>query len=379
MHMVDLIDKTIEKLVKSKLKEIDIEINGSRPEDLQIHNNKVYSKSFFKGSLGLGEAYMDNWWDANDLETFLTKIFKSGAEHKLLSNFVLITKKLTGYLFNMQTPLRSLNVGKRHYDTGNKLYEYMLGKTMAYSCGYWKNSNTLDEAQEAKFRLIFDKLKLEPGMKILDIGCGWGTAAEYAAKNYGVEVVGITISKEQAEYARNRTKDLPIKIVLKDYRTLEEKFDRIYSIGMFEHVGPKNYKTFMKKTSSLLNPDGLLLLHTIGSLKSLINTDPWVEKYIFPGGTLPSIAQTSKSTEGVFVIEDLQNFGYDYSRTLREWRKNFIENWDEIRKLGYDDRFYRMWIFYLTSFIVTFKIRRLQLYQFVLSPKGVKGRYDSPR
>ena len=269
-------------------------------------------------------------------------------------------------------------VGKRHYDIGNDLYQAMLGKTMAYSCGYWKDADNLDEAQIAKFDLICRKIGLKKGDRILDIGCGWGGFLKFAAENYGAGGVGITISNEQVTLAKELCKNLPIEIHLQDYRNFQGKFDHIISIGMFEHVGVKNYRVFMSKAQELLKDDGLFLLHTIGLNQSSIPTDPWLEKYIFPNGILPSIDQISKSVEGLFTMEDWHNFGADYDKTLMAWFDNFNKNWPQLKE-KYSERFYRMWKYYLLSCAGIFRSRNIQLWQTVFSKKGVSGGYKSIR
>ena len=249
---------------------------------------------------------------------------------------------------------------------------------MVYSCGYWHSASSLDEAQTHKLDLVCRKLQLKPGMKVLDIGCGWGGACKYIAENYGVKVVGITVSKEQVVLAREMCRGLPVEIRLQDYRKIDGTFDRIYSIGMFEHVGNKNYDAYMKAVRSCLREDGLFLLHTIGKNEICTCSDPWIDRYIFPGALIPSVIQISRSIEGVFVLEDWQNFGPDYDRTLMHWYRNFCENWSLIEK-EYDERFYRMWTYYLLSCAGSFRARRNQVWQILLSPKGVSSGYRAAR
>ena len=276
---------------------------------------------------------------------------------------------------NVKGPIR---IGEHHYDKGNDLYKAMLDKRLTYTCGYWKKAKTLDQAQEAKLDLVCKKLNLKPGQKILDIGCGWGSFAKYAAEKYKVKVVGITVSKEQIAFAKKLCKGLPIEIRLQDYRDIREKFDHIVSLGMFEHVGVKNYRKYMKVVHRCLKDDGLFLLHTIGRNKSLTTSDPWAEKYIFPNSMLPSIKQIGESIEELFVMEDWHNFGTDYDKTLMAWFTNFRKNWNKIKK-NYDERFYRMWKYYLLASAGLFRARKGQLWQIVLSKKGVPKGYNSIR
>lgn len=276
----------------------------------------------------------------------------------------------------MQSKSRAYEVGKRHYDIGNDLYKAMLDKRMAYSCGYWRTAKTLEQAQEAKLDMACKKLGLKKGMRVLDIGCGWGSFVKYAAEKYGVKCVGITVSKEQVKFARDVCKGLPVEIRLQDYRNLNEKFDRIISIGMFEHVGYKNYRPYMKLVNNCLKPDGLFLLHTIGGNVSTSSTDPWINKYIFPNSMLPSAKQVASAYEKLFVLEDWHSFGDDYGKTLMSWFRNFKKNWWQIKD-NYNGRFYRMWEYYLLACAGSFRSRRNQLWQIVFSKKGVKGGYHS--
>jgi len=254
----------------------------------------------------------------------------------------------------------------------------MLGERLIYSCGYWKSASTLDEAQEAKLDLVCRKLDLQPGMQVLDIGCGWGGAAKFAAEHYQVEVVGITVSEKQARFGKGLCRGLPVEIRLQDYRNLEGRFDRIFSIGMFEHVGYKNYTTFMHTVNSHLKDGGIFLLHTIGGNRSVTKTDPWVERYIFPNSMLPSAIQICSAIEGLFILEDWHSFGADYDKTLMHWFQNFHDNWDALKE-EYDERFYRMWKYYLLCSVGAFRAGINQLWQIVISPEGIPGGYRAPR
>lgn len=353
----------------------DIRINGKRPWDIQVHDERFYGRVITGGSLALGESYMDGLWDAERLDEFFTHVQAAQLQRK-----VRITPKLAFHyakavVLNQQSKRRAHIIGERHYDIGNDLYEAMLDKSMTYSCGYWRDAKTLDAAQDAKYELICKKIGLEQGMRVLDIGCGWGGFLIYAARKYRAKGTGITVSKEQAELARRRAKGLPIEVRLQDYRELNEKFDRIISIGMVEHVGAKNYRTYMRVARRCLADDGLFLLHTIGALRSTTATDPWIAKYIFPNSMLPSIAQLGKAAEGLFVIEDLHNFSADYDKTLMAWDANFRKAWPRLKR-KYGERFYRMWRFYLMASAGGFRARKLQLWQFVLSPNGVRNGYQ---
>ena len=367
-----------EQFANNLLQSAGIKINGPNNFDIKVLNNKFYSRVIAQGSLGLGESYMDGWWECKNIDQLVEKILSEHVQDKVKISFPVVASFIKARLFNLQSKNRAFEVGEKHYDLDNKLFSAMLGKTMAYSCGYWKSAKTLDAAETAKFDLICKKIDLKKGQRILDIGCGWGSFAKYAAENYGVSVVGITVSKEQAEFAKNLCKGLPVEIRVQDYRELTEKFDHIVSVGMFEHVGAKNYRTYFKIAKKSLKENGLFLLHTIGRLTDGSATDPWLTKYIFPNGSLPSLKQISVNVEKLFVIEDVHNFGADYDKTLMQWHKNFIKVWPKFKD-KYNERFFRMWNYYLLSCAGAFRSREIQLWQVVLSPKGVTGGYKSVR
>jgi cyclopropane-fatty-acyl-phospholipid synthase len=370
--------KSLKTYFQAELQKAGITINGTAPYDICVHNERVYWRVLSQGTLGLGEAYMDGWWDCEDLAGFFTRVIGTGVNREVPN----VASKLLDFsqkFINAQDKRRAKRVGEQHYDLGNDLYEAMLDKRLVYTCGYWKDAKNLDEAQEHKLKLICEKLSLKPGQRILDVGCGWGSFAKYAAENYGVSVVGITISKEQVELGNELCKGLPVELRLLDYRDVKkaypEPFDHIVSIGMFEHVGPKNYDVYFQTLREVLKPEGLFLLHTIGGN----GADPWIEKYIFPGGVLPRMDQIISSAKQ-FIVEDWHNFGADYDRTLCAWYDNFIKAWPKLKATGkYSERFYRMWCYYLMCSAAAFRARQTQLWQVVLSPNGIPGGYKSIR
>jgi cyclopropane-fatty-acyl-phospholipid synthase len=373
----DMSHDGLHKKVEWLLSLADVEIGGVRPWDIRVHDERFYERVLAEGSLGLGESYMDGWWDCDGLDEFFHRILRIDLERKAKQRIRLVDL-LKAKLVNLQRPSRAFEIGKRHYDIGNDLYRCMLDKHLIYSCAYWKDASTLDEAQEAKLNLVCRKLDLQPGMRVLDIGCGWGGTARFAAQHYRVEVVGITVSEEQVKAANELRGSLPVEICLQDYRDLEGTFDRILSIGMFEHVGYKNYRNYMRVVRDHLRKDGLFLLQTIGRNRSGTTTDRWITRYIFPNSMLPSARQICAAVEGLFVIEDWQSFGPDYDKTLMCWFRNFEENWDSIER-NYGERFYRMWKYYLLSCAGSFRARQNQLWQIVFSPSGVQGGYPAPR
>lgn len=359
------------------LEHAGIHIDGPAPTDLRTHDERLYSRVFAHGSLGLGESYMDGWWDADDLPGMFTRMLRAQLDDEMKTLDTLIAH-LKARFINLQRGENAFEIGRVHYDLGNDLFQAMLGKRLVYSCGYWAQARNLDEAQVAKLDLICRKLRLKPGQRVLDIGCGWGEALKYAAEHYGIQGVGITVSQEQAEFARELCAGLPIEIRLQDYRELNEPFDAIFSVGMFEHVGPLNYRTYFEMARRCLREDGLFLLHSIGHNSSPSRPDPWIEKYIFPNSVIPASSQVTEALQGLFVMEDWHNFGADYDLTLTAWRANFDAAWPQL-KARYDERFRRMWHFYLAVSAAVFRSRRDQLWQLTLSPHGVPGGYRVPR
>ena len=354
-----------------------IPINGSEPWSIQVHNENVWDRVLSQKQLGFAESYMDGWWDCQQLDVMLTKLLSINVLKLLKPSPALALHVAKSTFLNNQTKRRAAENAKHHYNIGNDLYSRMLDEEMVYSCAYWSAAQTLGQAQLAKFDLICRKLELQPGMRLLDIGSGWGGFLRYAVKNYGVEATGISPADNQINLAREKSEGLGITFIQQDYRDLQGQFDRIVSIGMMEHVGPKNYKTFFQKCDELLTRDGRMLHHTISSNLSKQVTDPFFDRYIFPGGVLPSLAQIAGAVENVFVIEDVHNFGPDYDRTLLEWHRNISTKWSEIPQ--YDERFRRMWDYYLLSSAAGFRAGNLQLLQCVFQRVGQRPTYVTAR
>ncbi|MEQ6917240.1 cyclopropane fatty acyl phospholipid synthase [Halomonas aquatica] len=354
-----------------------VTLNGDYPQDIRVLHPDFFSRILRHGTLGLGESYMDGWWECERIDQMASRMLLHGlGQHARTPSERLMYRLQAGFL-NLQSRTRAYRVGEVHYDLGNDLFERMLDDTMCYSCAYWKDADDLAGAQRAKLELACQKLDLKPGMKVLDIGCGWGSFAEHAARHHGVSVTGITISREQADLARERCAGLPVDILLQDYRDLDGLYDRIVSIGMFEHVGHRNYGTYFETVKRLMPMDGLFLLHTIGANRSEITADPWIHRYIFPNGVLPSAMHIARASEDHLMMEDWQNFGLDYDRTLMAWLANVDTHWQEIAP-RYNERTRRMFRYYLSVCAGAFRARHLQLWQVVFS-RGRAARYDAPR
>jgi cyclopropane-fatty-acyl-phospholipid synthase len=369
--------KTIRQFEKM-LEPAGIQLNGPNAWDIEVHDNALFSRLVRDGTLGLGEAYMDGWWDCPALDEMIDRALRAGLEDRVRNNSRFLLYLLGCRLLNRQSRTRAFKVGEQHYDIGNNVFESMLDPYMNYSCGYWDSAGNLEQAQIAKMRMICAKLKLEPGMQVLDLGCGWGGLSRWMAERHGVDVTGVTVSKEQAQLARERCVGLPVTIEVRDYRELDGEFDRIVSVGMFEHVGQRNYRTFFQKTCSLLKSEGLFLLHTIGASRGGFATDRWIEKYIFPNGVLPPAQILAERASAFFTIEDWHNFGADYDPTLMAWHKKFNAAWPQL-KTQYGERFKRMFNYYLLVCAGSFRSRENHLWQVILAKGRLAGGYRAPR
>ncbi len=350
-----------------------ITVGGPEPWDVTIHDDRVWTRVLRDGTLGAGEAYVDGWWDSPALDQTLCRLQQIKAVDSLRENWMIVPALLKARVLNLQTRRRSFGNGQHHYDIGNELYEAMLDRRMLYTCALWSGgARTLEEAQEAKLELVCRKLGLRPGMRVLDLGCGWGGFAAYAAERHQVEVVGLTVSQEQVRYAKEHFAHLPVDIRLEDYRNATGSYDAVVSIGLMEHVGPKNYRDYMMVADRCLAPEGVAFVHTIAGNKARAHIDPWFDKYIFPNAALPSLALLVSAMEGIFIPEDVHNIGEDYDPTLMAWFERFDAAWPQLRA-HYDERFYRMWKFYLLASAGSFRARAQQLFQIVMTRRGTRA------
>lgn len=363
-----------EQAVRQMLACVDIEVNGTRTWDIQVFDQRFYRRLLAESSLGGGEAYMDGWWDVEALDVFFQKL-EHVHPYDTFGRLPLLLLALKSQVLNCQSRLFSREVAYKHYDLGNDLYQAMLDKHMQYTCGYWKDATDLEAAQESKLHLICRKLYLEKGMRVLELGGGFGGLARFMASNYGCEVVSYNISRQQVEFGRGMCAGLPVRFEEKDYREAvhePESFDRVVAVGLCEHIGYKNYRGFLETARARLRDEGLFLLHTIGANRSETYTDPWIDKYIFPNGMLPSVAQLGKAMEDLWIVEDWHNFGPDYDPTLMAWWKKFEAAWPAL-SAQYGERFYRMWRFYLLACAGRFRARKMQLWQIVLSKGDIRS------
>lgn len=363
-----------EAFVRELFESAGVGVDGKKPGDILVKNDAFYGRLVRDASIGLGESYMDEWWECEELDLFIEKLLRVDVKKKIKGSLRMKLLTLQALVTNMQSRARARQVAEAHYDIGNDLYEVMLCPRMVYTCGYWKNAKTLAEAQEAKLELICRKAGLAQGMRVLDLGCGFGGFAMYAAEKYGCEVTGVTISTEQQKWgaamAKKKGLEKVVDLRLQDYRAVGGRFDRVVSIGMMEHVGWKNHRTLMETVHRCLHGDGIAVLHTIGSNESQKHGIPFFEKYIFPNAASPSMEQLGRAMENLFVLEDVHNIGPDYRPTLLAWWKNFEEGYPTLDQKKYDRRFWRMWRFYLLAAAGAVAARESQLWHLVLTHIG---------
>jgi cyclopropane-fatty-acyl-phospholipid synthase len=366
--LTSTLNRSAAEVVREALAGAGVTVGGDAPWDIQVHDPRVYDRVLRAGTIGIGESYMEGWWDCQALDQMIERIVRGRLYDVLAKSWALRAQVVRARVFNLQMA-RPFEVGQRHYDVGNDLYREMLGPRMVYTCAYFKQTDSLDAAQEAKLDLVCRKIGLQPGMRVLDLGCGWGGFAAFAAERYGVSVVGYTVSREQAAWAREHHAALPVEIRLEDYSHATGSYDAVVSIGLMEHVGPKNHRAYMRLAAQRLAPGGRAFIHTIGGSRPRTHIDPWFDKYIFPNAAIPTLGQLATAMEEILVPEDVQNIGPHYDRTLMAWWANFDAAWPRLRG-KYGETFYRMWKFYLLISAAYFRTREHNLYQIVATPAG---------
>lgn len=368
------------KIVTNVLATADVAINGDRPWDIQVRHDRFFRRAA-RGSLGLGESYMEGDWDVASLDDLFRRLLTAGLQSGTLARLNALRLSLRSKISNLQSKKRAVAVAEEHYDLDHRMYEQFLGPYNQYTCCFFDGTDDLEKAEIIKLEMLCEKLEINSDDRVLDIGCGWGGFAKYAASTRGCEITGVTLSSEQAEYARDYTTGLPVDIVNSDYRdlpaTLDSRYDKVLICGMIEHVGYKNYGTIMSVVHEVLDDDGLFLLHTIGNDVDTTIVDPWFEKYIFRNSMAPSMPQLARAIQGLFIIHDWENYGHYYSNTLSAWQANFERNWQKIKSLAsrhpFDEKFRRMWNYYLLSSKAAFDTEQLLLWQIVMSKSGSRN------
>ncbi len=373
------------KLVTNLFNSAGVKINGDNPWDIQVNNDRFYRRTL-RGSLGFGESYMDGDWDVQQLDELFSRIIRTNLTGSGMVKINRLWLDLKSRLVNLQSRRGSMAIVETHYDLDHQLYEKFLGPYNQYTCCFFKRATTLEDAEKEKLEMLCNKLALGPEDKVLDIGCGWGGFARYAAETRGCHVTGVSISTEQIAYAREFTDGLAVDIVKADYRDLPDiypagHFDKVLICGMIEHVGYKNYRGIMLVIDQVMKDDGHFLLHTIGNSQDTTVCDPWLEKYIFRNSMLPSIAQLAGAFQDIFVVQAWENYGHYYAPTLAAWYEKFERNWDSIKEIKalkpFDEKFRRMFDYYLLSCKAGFETEFINLWQVVLTKKGLgKTVYD---
>ena len=356
-------------LLEPMLARAGVSIGGKESCDIQVADQRFYRVVLTQGSLGLGEAYLRGWWTCNDLEELSYRLIQSGLYKASLLLPLPLVADLVHATFNQQSKEKSLRVAVQHYSLGNDIFLSFLGSYHNYSCGYYLETDDLDEAQRLKLEKGCRLLDLRPGDRVLDVGGGWGEFARYAATHHGCQVTSINIADEQIKFAKEYCKDASVEVRRCDYRDITGRFDKIMVMAMLTHVGYKNYRQFMEIMARCLEPGGMMLIESVGGHKSMKNCEPWINRYIFPGGVLPSLRQIDAAIAGLFSRKVLDEFGSSYVHTLRAWNRNFLQAWPA-HQCRYDERVRLMFEYFFQTVAGAFRAGYL-LHWHILLQKAV--------
>lgn len=346
--------------LESLLARAGVAVGGARPWDIRVRHPGFFARVRAGGSLAAGEAYADGWWESDRLDEFFHRVFKAGLPERLAPAPWSGARRLLARLLG-----RAPRGPEAH--PGGEVFRAMLGPTMSFSSGYWRDARGLDEAAEAAMELACRKLELRPGMSVLDLGCGWGAFARHAARTRGVSVVGVDIACERVNAGRELCKGLPVALRVQDHAEVRGRFDRVVSLGLAEEVGPAGCGGLMAAAARCLKPDGVALIQAAARNAPASRRDPWLERCGFAGGAAPSLSRLVQAMEGRFVVEDVHNLGPHYDRTLMAWHENLERRWHRCRG---DERLYRTLKFSLLASAGAFRARRSQLFQILMSRPG---------
>lgn len=370
---------SVERRVRAEFERAGITIGGHAAHDLRVLDPSFFRRIAMNPAYELGQTYVDGLWECDAIDRMMTKLLAAGVGQSFEHGRQFFVRSLVAKAHNLQSRLRAKIVIDRHYDLGDELFAAMLDESMAYTCAIFETPETsLADAQQAKMRVLCNKLELASGETFLDIGCGWGGLLDHAARVNGARVTGITISKNQHATATERVRHHPgASVRLMDYRDLPkqgERYAKVAAVEMIEAVGPKNYETFFRSVHDVMEPGGRFVLQCFISHRSVYVCNEWFDRHIFPNGVSPSLAFLSRASESTFgapsVIEDI---GLHYDPTLMAWNDNFEAAYPSLVRYGYDERFRRMWRFYLTSLAGVFRAKHLRCYQIVYEKPGHRG------
>jgi len=368
-----------ETLITAGLTRAGVTVNGPNPWDIRVLDNRLFRRVVGTRELGFGDSYVEGWWECDRIDELVTRILRTGIKRILPPGISGLTLAARSVITNTQGSERAGDNATAHYGQHDALLRLILGEPLVYSCADWRDATDLADAQHAKIDRLASKLQLRPGMRVLDIGCGWGATADYLSTRHGVIVVGITPVAAQATHAARHHRHSDVSFVTTDFSnfTSPKPFDRIYSVGMVEHVGPKNLKPFFRHCQDLLVDDGIMFHQTIGRRTPRASTDAWIDRRIFPGGAIPSVQQLSRAWSAGWVLEDFENLGPDYDRTLMAWLGLLEGKKDQVLD-QFGEEMYRTFRFYFQYCAGAFRARELQLWQLVLTKHPAPYQYRRP-